>query len=60
MPLPCQVGSKTESPCHGRAVVEILGVAFCGPCAREQEAYFVIGELTQGERNGSRSKARGE
>jgi hypothetical protein len=26
--------------------VEILGVAFCGPCARQQEAYFVIGELT--------------
>ena len=22
-----------------------MGVAFCGPCAREQEAYFVIGEL---------------
>jgi len=29
--------------------VEILGVAFCGPCAREQEAYFAIGELTQQE-----------
>jgi hypothetical protein len=26
--------------------VEILGVAFCGPCAREQEAYFAMGELT--------------
>jgi hypothetical protein len=26
--------------------VEILGVAFCGPCARQQEAYFAIGELT--------------
>jgi hypothetical protein len=26
--------------------VEILGVAFCGACAREQEAYFAIGELT--------------
>jgi len=25
--------------------VEILGVAFCGACAREQEAYFAIGEL---------------
>jgi hypothetical protein len=23
------------------------GIAFCGPCAREQEAYFAIGELTQ-------------
>jgi hypothetical protein len=29
--------------------VEILGVAFCGPCAIEQEAYFAIGELTQQE-----------
>jgi hypothetical protein len=26
--------------------VEILGVAFCGPCARQQELYFAIGELT--------------
>jgi hypothetical protein len=26
--------------------VEILGVAFCGPCARQQEVYFAIGELT--------------
>jgi hypothetical protein len=24
-----------------------MGVAFCGPCARKQEAYFLIGELTQ-------------
>jgi hypothetical protein len=29
--------------------VEILGVAFCGPCARQQEAYFAIGELTDEE-----------
>jgi len=29
--------------------VEILGVAFCGPCAREQEIYFSIGELTDEE-----------
>jgi hypothetical protein len=45
--LLCEVRSKTESPCPRRAVVEIGGVAFCGPCAREQEAYFAIGELTQ-------------
>jgi hypothetical protein len=33
------------------------GVAFCGPCAREQEAYFAIGELTQeDETQGSGSK----
>jgi hypothetical protein len=35
----------TEKPCPRRAEVEICGVAFCGPCTREQEAYFVIGEL---------------
>jgi hypothetical protein len=43
----CQVRRKAENPCPRRAEVEILGVAFCGPCAREQEAYFAIGELTQ-------------
>jgi hypothetical protein len=29
--------------------VEIMGVAYCGPCAREQEVYFAIGELTDEE-----------
>ena len=28
-------------------MVEILGVPFCESCAREQEAYFAIGELTR-------------
>jgi hypothetical protein len=46
---PCQVRRRTESPCPCAAEVEILGVAFCGPCARQQEAYFAIGELTQRE-----------
>ena len=41
--------SRTDSPCPRIAEVEILGVAFCGACAREQEAYFAIGELTQQE-----------
>jgi hypothetical protein len=27
-------------------VVEVRGVPFCEPCAREQEAYFAIGEIT--------------
>jgi hypothetical protein len=49
VPAPCQVRSKTESPCPRRAVVEVRGVAFCGPCAREQEAYFAIGELVARE-----------
>jgi hypothetical protein len=29
--------------------VEIRGIPFCGACAREQEAYFAIGELTHEE-----------
>ena len=28
-------------------MVEIRGIPFCEACAREQEAYFAIGELTQ-------------
>jgi hypothetical protein len=47
-PVPCQVRSKTENPCLHRAVVELRGIPFCGACAREQEAYFAIGELTWG------------
>jgi hypothetical protein len=31
------------------AEVEIMGVAFSGACARQQEAYFAIGELTDDE-----------
>ena len=61
MPAPCQVRSKTESPCPRQAVVEIQGVAFCGPCAREQEAYFAIGELVaRGEARGLRGKPLAE
>jgi hypothetical protein len=40
--------------------VEILGVAFCGPCAREQEAYFAIGELTHEEARDLHSKTLAE
>jgi hypothetical protein len=46
---PCQVRSRTQSPCLHQAVVEIRGIPFCEACAREQEAYFAIGELTQEE-----------
>jgi hypothetical protein len=56
----CQVRSKTESPCPRSAEVEILGVAFCGPCARQQEAYFAIGELTHEDGRNLRSKRLGE
>ena len=59
-PGPCQVRSKTESPCPRSAEVEILGVSFCGPCARQQKAYFVIGELTQEKTHGFRSKLLAE
>jgi hypothetical protein len=45
----CQVRSGTQSPCLHRAVVEVRGIPFCEACAREQEAYFAIGELTQEE-----------
>ena len=61
MPALCQVRSETESPCLRLAVVEIRGVAFCGACAREQEAYFAIGELVaEEERQGFRSKPLAE
>ena len=56
-PAPCQVRTKTGNPCPRRAEVEILGVAFCGPCAREQEAYFAIGELTDEEAQDFRGEA---
>ena len=47
---PCQVRSRTQSPCLHQAVVEIRGIPFCEACARNQEVYFAIGELTQEEK----------
>ena len=46
----CQLRSGTDNPCGRPASVQIRGVLFCEPCAREQEAYFAIGELTEGSR----------
>lgn len=43
----CQVRSSTDRPCRRPAVVKIRGIPFCEPCAREQEVYFAIGELTE-------------
>jgi hypothetical protein len=43
----CKVRSGTDNPCLRLAVVKVSGVPFCEPCAREQEAYFAIGELTE-------------
>jgi hypothetical protein len=60
MGVACQVRSRTQNPCPRPAVVEILGVAFCGACAREQEAYFAIGELTQEQTHDLRSKSLAE
>ena len=59
-PRPCQVRIDTESPCPRRAEVEILGVAFCGSCAREQEVYFAIGNLTHEEARDLHSKTLAE
>ena len=59
-PRPCQVRINTENPCPRSAEVEILGVAFCGSCARKQQVYFAIGELTQGEKEGLRSEVLAE
>lgn len=42
----CQVGNRTDRPCLRLAVVEIHGVPFCERCAREQESYFAIGEMS--------------
>jgi hypothetical protein len=41
------VRSGTDNPCLRPAVVKVRGISFCEPCAREQEAYFAIGELTE-------------
>ena len=61
---PCQVRSRTQSPCLHQAGVEIRGIPFCEACACEQEAYFAIGELTQEETRDLRgeplSKSLGE
>ncbi len=43
------MGSETDHPCPRPAVVEMWGLTFCERCAREQKAYFAIGELTQEE-----------
>jgi hypothetical protein len=59
-PIPCQVRSGTANPCGRPASVKIRGVPFCEPCAREQEAYFTIGELTEGSPHFSERALLGE
>ncbi|HZC18336.1 MAG TPA: hypothetical protein VE225_01370 [Rubrobacteraceae bacterium] len=47
----CRVRSGTPNPCRRPATARIQGIPFCEPCAREQDAYFTIGELTEEPRN---------
>jgi hypothetical protein len=47
----CTVRSGTDNPCLRPAMVKVRGIPFCKPCAREQEAYFAIGELTEEPRS---------
>ena len=56
---PCQVRSRTDRPCLRPAAVKIQGIPFCEPCAREQEVYFAIGELTE-ESQGLRQESLAE
>ena len=46
---PCWVRSETDHPCDRPAVVEIMGVPFCGPHAREQETCFAVGQLAEAQ-----------
>ena len=46
-PRSCLVRSGTNDPCRRPSAVKIGGVPFCESCAREQEAYFAVGELTE-------------
>jgi hypothetical protein len=50
-PRSCLVRSGTDDPCRRPSAVKIGDVPFCEPCAREQEAYFAVGELTEDPRS---------
>ena len=56
-PRVCQVRSQTEAPCGRPAATTVLGVLLCERCAREQEGYFALCELTQVPRG---REARGD
>lgn len=56
---PCLVRTGTDRPCLRPAAVEIEGIPFCERCARKQEAYFAIGELTQELATDRTRRARG-
>ena len=50
-PGSCLVRSGTDDPCRRPAAAGIGGVPFCEGCARDQEAYFAVGELTEEPRS---------
>lgn len=56
---PCQVRIETDNPCPYPATAKIQDVPFCERCAREQEAYFAIGELTQARETEAARKQSG-
>jgi hypothetical protein len=43
----CQVRSQTDLPCGRPAAATVLRVLLCQRCAREQEGYFAVDELTR-------------
>ena len=47
----CQVRSETDDPCLRPAAVKIGGISFCESCARKQQEYFAIGEITDKPQN---------
>ena len=54
----CQVRSGTDCPCRQLAVIKIQGIPFCEACAREQKAYFTIGDLTGVSRHPHDNRSR--
>jgi hypothetical protein len=50
-PRSCLVRSGTDDPCRRPSAVKIGSVPVCEPCAREQEAYFAVGEVTEDPRS---------
>jgi hypothetical protein len=41
------VRSEADHPCDRPAVVEIMGIPFCGPPAHEQGVRFAVDQLAQ-------------
>jgi len=56
----CEVRSATDLACGRSATTTILGIRFCERCAREQEVYFAVGELTQIPKRGRHGQIGGK